>query len=81
MVAKAQLLLAWAPLLGKLEAVASAKTPHEKAIAIIDALRVAADKTATAKDNAMLDHVEQILRTPEGIALVDWFVMFAKDVK
>ena len=78
---KAKLLMEWAPLLAKLEAIAAAKTPHEKAAAIVDALRVAADKTTTAKDNAVLDHVEKILKTPEGEALVDWFVLFAKEVK
>jgi hypothetical protein len=78
---KAKLLMEWAPLLAKLEAIAAAKTPHEKAVAIVDALRVAADKTTTAKDNAVLDHVEKILKTPEGEALVDWFVLFAKEVK
>ena len=78
---KARLLMAWAPLLAQLEAVASAKTPHEKAVAIIGALRVAANKTTTEKDNNVLDRVEEILKTPEGMALVDWFILFAKDVK
>lgn len=78
---KARLLMEWAPLLAKLEVVAAAKTPHEKAVAIVGVLRVAADKTATEKDDNVLDRIEAILKTPEGMALVDWFIMFAKDVK
>jgi hypothetical protein len=78
---KAKLFMAYAPLLAKLEVVAAAKTPHEKAIALIDALRVPADQTTTAKDNDILDHIDKILRTPEGMALIDWFVAFAQEVK
>jgi hypothetical protein len=72
------MLAKWAPLLAKLEAVAIAPTPHDRAIAIVSALRVAADQTGTAIDNTVLDHVEKILRTPEGAALVDWFATIAK---
>ena len=78
---KARLLMEWAPLLAKLEIVAAAKTPHEKAAAIIDALRMAADKTATTKDNNILDHIDKILKTPEGMAFVDWFVKVVQEVK
>jgi hypothetical protein len=78
---KARLLMEWAPLLAQLELVAIAKTPQEKAVAIIGALRIAANKTTTEKDNNVLDRAEAILKTPEGAALVDWFIMFAKEVK
>lgn len=71
------LIAQWAPLLAKLEAIARAPSPHEKAIAIVSALRVAADQTGTPIDNTVLDHIEKILRTPEGAALVDWFVTLA----
>lgn len=72
------LIAQWAPLLAKLEAIAKAPTPHEKAIAIVAALRVAADQTGTPIDNTVLDHAEKILRTPEGAALVDWFATIAR---
>lgn len=71
------LIAQWAPLLAKLEAIARAPTPHGKTLAIIAALRVAADQTGTPIDNTVLDHAEKILRTPEGAALVDWFVTLA----
>lgn len=80
-VGKIQLLAQWAPLLAKLEAVATAKTPQEKAIALISALKLAADKTATDKDNNVLDLVENVLKTPEGIALVNWFAIVAGEIK
>ena len=78
---KIQLLAQWAPLLAKLEAVATAKTPAEKAVAIIAALRLAADKTTTDKDNNVLDLIENVLKTPEGLALVNWFALVAQEIK
>jgi hypothetical protein len=80
-VGKIQLLAQWAPLLAKLEAVATAKTPAEKAVAIIAALRLAADKTTTEKDNNVLDLIENVLETPEGLALVNWFALVAQEIK
>lgn len=80
-VGKIQLLAQWAPLLAKLEAVATAKTPAEKAVAIIAALRLAADKTSTEKDNNVLDLIENVLKTPEGLALVNWFALVAGEIK
>jgi hypothetical protein len=80
-VGKIALLAQWAPLLAKLEAVATAKTPAEKAVAIIAALRLAADKTTTDKDNNVLDLIENVLKTPEGLALVNWFALVAQEIK
>ena len=80
-VGKIALLAQWAPLLAKLEAVATAKTPAEKAVAIIAALRLAADRTSTDKDNNVLDLIENVLKTPEGLALVNWFALVAQEIK
>jgi len=77
---KVKLLAAWAPMLAKLEAVAVAKTPQDKALALVAALRLAADHTTTVKDNNVLDHVEALLKTPEGKALVEWFAVVAKEI-
>lgn len=78
---KVKLLAEWAPLLAQLEAVAVAVGPQDKALAIVAALRIAANKTATVKDNNVLDHVEALLKTPEGKALVEWFAVIVKDIK
>jgi len=80
-VGKIALLAQWAPLLAKLEAVAAAKTPAERAVAIIAALRLAADKTPTDKDNDLLTLVEAVIKTPEGLALVNWFAIVAQEIK
>jgi len=80
-VGKIALLAQWAPLLAKLEAVAVAKTPAEKAGAIIAALRLAADKTPTTKDNDILALFEAAIKTPEGIAIVNWFALVAQEIK
>jgi hypothetical protein len=77
---KVKLLVAWAPMLAKLEAVATAKTPQEKALALVAALRLCADQTSTTKDNSVLDHVEAILKTPEGQALIEWFTKVAGEI-
>jgi len=77
---KVKLLVVWAPMLAKLEAVATAKTPQEKALALVSALRLCADQTSTTKDNNVLDHVEAILKTPEGQALIVWFTKVAGEI-
>ena len=73
-VEKIRLAAAW-------NAVASAKTPIDKALAFVAALRLSADKTETTKDNAVLDHLEKILRTPEGAAIVNWFAKVSGEIK
>jgi hypothetical protein len=80
-VGKIALLAQWAPMLAKLEAVAVAKTPTERAVAIIAALRMAADNTATKKDNDVLGLIENVIKTPEGLALVNWFALVAQEIK
>jgi hypothetical protein len=81
LVGKIALLAQWAPLLAKLEAVATAKTPQDRSLALVAALRLAADKTATDKDNDVLTLVENVLKTPEGAALVNWFANAAGGIK
>jgi hypothetical protein len=79
-VGKIALLAQWAPLLAKLEAVAVAKTPAEKAVAIIAALRLAADKTPTNKDNDILALFEAAIKTPEGVAIANWFALVSQEI-
>lgn len=67
-------LLEWMPLLTHLEAIAEAKTQKDRAMAIIAALRVAANKTNTQIDNDVLDRAQEILSTPDGEALLRVFV-------
>lgn len=71
---KVRLLVEWAPLLARFQTVASAKTPHDRAVALVEALQWAAGKTPTQLDDDALEHVEAVLKTPEGQAAFDWFV-------
>jgi hypothetical protein len=71
---KLKLFAEWAPLIGRLQLVMDAKTPHDRAVAICEALKWAAGKTSTHLDDEALDHVEQVLKTPEGQAAFDWVV-------
>jgi len=71
---KVRLLVEWAPLLARLQTVADAKTPHERAVALVDVLQWAAGKTPTHLDDDALEHIESVLKTPEGQAAFDWVV-------
>lgn len=74
LIEKLRLLAEWAPLLGRLQAVGSAKTPHDQAVAVVQTLQWAAGKSMTAIDDEALDHIEKVLKTPEGKAFFDWAV-------
>ncbi|NBW12100.1 MAG: hypothetical protein EBR82_29125 [Caulobacteraceae bacterium] len=69
---KLKLLAEWAPLLGRLQAIASAKTPYDQSLAVISAIQWAAGKSNTELDDEALFHLEAVLRTSEGKALFDW---------
>lgn len=71
---KLKLLAEWAPLLGRLQSVMDAQTEHEKALAIVKCLQWAAGKSGTEIDDEALDHIEAVLKTPEGKAAFDWVV-------
>lgn len=69
---KLKLLAEWAPLIGRLQAVATAKTPHEQSLAVVAAVQWAAGKSNTEIDDEALYHLEAVLRSPEGKAFFDW---------
>jgi hypothetical protein len=71
---KLKLLAEWAPLLGRLQAVMDARDEHEQALAIVKALQWAAGKSGTEVDDEALDHIEAVLKTPEGRAAFAWVV-------
>jgi hypothetical protein len=71
---KIQTLAEWAPMLARLQAISEAKTPHDRALAIVHALQWAAGKTGTEIDDEALSHIESLLETPEGKAAFDWVV-------
>jgi hypothetical protein len=71
---KLKLLAEWAPLLGRLQAVVTAETPHEQAVAVVKTLQWAAGKSGTELDDEALFHLEALLKTPEGQAFFTWIV-------
>lgn len=71
---KLKLLAEWAPLLGRLQAVIDAATPHEQALAVVKTLQWAAGKSSTEMDDEALFHLEAVLKTPEGQAFFNWVV-------
>jgi hypothetical protein len=71
---KLKLLAEWAPLLGRLQAVVTAETPHDQAVAVVKTLQWAAGKSATELDDEALFHLEALLKTPEGQAFFTWIV-------
>lgn len=71
---KLRLLSEWAPLLGRLQLVAVAETPYDKAVAVISAVQWAAGKSTTDIDDEALAHLQAVLKTPEGKAFYEWAV-------
>lgn len=69
---KLKLLAEWAPMLGRLQAITSAQTPHAQALAVISAVQWAAGKSSTEVDDEALFHLEAVLRSPEGKAFFEW---------
>lgn len=79
LIEKLQLLAEWAPLLSRLQSVADAPTPHDKAVKLINLLRWAAGKTQSELDDDALKHIEAVLGSPEGEAAFGWVVSLFGD--
>lgn len=71
---KLRLIAEWSPMLARLQAVATAEEPHDRAVALVDALQWAAGKSTTTIDDEALEHIEALLKTPEGKAAFEWVV-------
>lgn len=68
-----KLLAQYGPLLEKLRAIAAAKTPYDRAVAIVEAAKwAAAQTTSTHLDDEAVDHLQTLLASPEGKAFFDW---------
>ena len=78
---KIKLLADWAPMLPLLQAVALAPGNQSKAVAMVEVLRWLATKTSTPTDDAALDHLSAMIKTPEGGKVVDFLVTLAGAIK
>lgn len=72
MLRNVRLMTELAPLLGKLQALGSAQTPNEQALALIDLAKFGATRTDTRIDDEALDRIEAVLRTDAGKELLAW---------
>lgn len=71
---KLKTLAEYAPLLGHLQTISNAKTPHDRALAVVKTLQWAAGKSATEVDDEVLLYLEAVLKTPEGKAFFEWVI-------
>ena len=71
---KLKLLAEWSPLLARMQAVLSADTAQDRAVAVIDTLQWAAGKSGTEVDDEALEHLESVLKSPEGQEFFNWVV-------
>lgn len=78
---KIKLLADWAPVLPLLQAVATAASNQAKAVAMVEVLRWLATKTSTTTDDTALDHLEAMIKTPEGGKVVDFLVTLVGAIK
>lgn len=62
-----------APVLAKLQLAFANGDPHQQALAMLEAGSWCADRTATDIDDEAVEHLEAVIRTPEGKKLVYWF--------
>lgn len=74
LIQKLRLLSEWAPLLSRAQSIVTADTPHDQAVAVVGALQWAAGKTSSEIDDEALEHVEAVLKTPEGRAFFEWAI-------
>lgn len=76
-----KLLGEWYPLIAKVQVAISAKDPHDRAVGIVECLLWCANKSQTEMDDEALEHIEAILRSPEGTAAFDWAVKKLEDLQ
>lgn len=69
-----RLLNEWAPLLGFGQRFLAEPDTHRRVLVVTDALEWLAAKTKTTLDDEVVKLVEDVLRTPQGEALVRWGV-------
>lgn len=68
-----RLLVQYGPLLGRLQAIASAATSYDRAKEIIGTAKWMASQTkGTTLDDDAVAHLEAVLNSPEGKAVFDW---------
>jgi hypothetical protein len=69
---KLRLLIEWGPAVQLLTAIGVSPPGQPRVLAFVRLLKFASTKTETTLDDELLNHIQAILLTKEGIALVDY---------
>lgn len=67
-----QLLQAWSPLIGYGQRFAAATDPYAKSVIVSEAAEWLASKTKATADDQLVRLLGDLLKTPQGEALVRW---------
>jgi len=71
---KLRLLAEWAPMLTYAQQILGEPDIHEKAVIVSDAAEWLASRTEIEWDDELVEKVADILKSPEGEALLRWIV-------
>ena len=75
------LLQAWAPLIGYGQRFVQTADPYAKAVVVSEAAEWVASKTDAKLDDQLVKYISDILKTPQGEALVRWGVAKVESVR
>lgn len=75
------LLQAWSPLIGYGQRFIAESDPYRKGLIVAEAAEWVAARTDAKADDAMVKMLAEIVRTPQGEALVRWVVAQAEAVR
>lgn len=76
-----RLLSQWAPLLAYGQAFVQAVDPYKRSLVVADAAEWVASKTNAQVDDQLVRLLADILKTPQGEALVRWCLLKAEGAK
>ena len=76
-----RLLSAWQPLIAYAQRFLAETDPYRKGIVVAEALEWVASKTDSSLDDEAVKLIGDILRTPQGEALVRWGVAKAEAIR
>jgi hypothetical protein len=75
---KLLLIQAWSPLLAYGQRFMASSDPFAKAVIVSECAEWLASKTDSGLDNELVKHLADVLKTPQGEALVRWAVSKAE---
>lgn len=76
-----KLLSQWAPLLSYAQAYSQQSDPYKRSIVIADGVEWVASKTQTPVDDQAVRLIADLLKTPQGEALIRWCLLKVEEAK